>query len=162
MNFLKNLNFLSKNGTKFTILTGGHQKYTQNLVSQIHKKNKQIKFLVLNKHYQTHDQSSDLSDFNIKEEYSQLGVRSDNINILNCNLESKSDLEDLLLYIKSNGIKVSLIKIDKRCDSFRPFHDLFRSFSGPSLLRIKRNDTSEHRKRNDFEFQTDRFKIFGN
>jgi hypothetical protein len=105
MNFLKNLNIFSTTGSKFAILTGGHQKYTQNLISQIHKQNKHIKFLVLNKYYQTDDQ---LTSFNIKEEYSQLGLSPNNINIFNCNLESKDDLEELLIYIKSSEIKVRI------------------------------------------------------
>ncbi len=117
MNFLKNL-FSGSKGNKLTILSGGHQKYTQNLVSQLHKRNRNTFFLILNKNY-----IDDLfGSIQVKEEYNKLGIKDEYMKVFSCNLENPDDIDELLYYIKKHEIKVKFNKLDKRRNSLRSFY----------------------------------------
>lgn len=124
MSFLNKLKFFTKNSNNFTLITGGHQMYTQNIVSHVCGLNKNIKFLVLNKLYESGD------DIAIKEAYSKI---SNNVEVFNCNLDIQEDFDELLFFLNSKQIKVCFNNLDKRFNSFRSLYDLFGSFLCTSL-----------------------------
>lgn len=103
MNFFKKMNIFNTKGNYFTILTGGHQKYTLDLVSKILNKNSTIKLLILNKNYESTSNHFE----NINEQYSHLDINPEKIQLFNCNLQSQDDIEELLIYINSKNIIVT-------------------------------------------------------
>jgi hypothetical protein len=86
----------SKQSKYFTLLTGSHLKYTQDIIAEITKQNNNLPILVLNKHYNEVAQQENITILD----------KLDNVNIFNCDPNNPEDIDELTYYLTTNGYKV--------------------------------------------------------
>ena len=88
MNFFKTLINRNTNKNTFTLFTGGHLKFTYDIINKLTKQNPGLKFLVL------------FSENNYNNKNTQ--NYSDNVQIFNCDINKSDDLDEFAAFLKSN------------------------------------------------------------
>jgi hypothetical protein len=105
MNFFKKFKLPfsnNKNKTYYTLFTGSHLKYTQEIIQRVSKDNPHLQILVLNKFF--NNQENEGKD-NITFDTSIIDPL-ENVQIFNCDPANSEDTEELTHFFQSNQFKV--------------------------------------------------------
>ncbi len=106
MNFFKKfkLSFSkNKNNNYYTLFTGSHLKYTQEIIQKLSKDNPQLQILVLNKFFTKNEENEGKDNFTYD---TSLIDPLENVQIFNCDPASSEDTEELTHFFQSNQFKV--------------------------------------------------------
>jgi hypothetical protein len=141
MNFFKKfkLPFSQSKNKNYTLFTGSHLKFTQQLIHRFSKDYSQLPILVLNRYF-NNEESSEAS----REYDTSLIDALENVQIFNCDPSNSEDTEELTIFLQNNQLKVNnkfIIYLGKKCDSLRSFHKLSGPLKVIYLPRIENDDS---------------------
>lgn len=122
MNFFKKFKLTfsnKKNINYYTLFTGSHLKYTQEIIQKLSIDNPQMQILVLNKFFTKNEENEGKNNFNFD---TSIIDPLENVQIFNCDTAISEDTDELTHFFQSNQFKVKKIynfyfiqNLDKKC-----------------------------------------------